>query len=139
MIELPEGASVAGNPDDFLLVNFSIPTDTNLFFHDGDAVGYYQPDDLRAKIWTIRNSSYPAYRLQVSNYTMTFDTNSDSVEVRNDRQPLIHVIYGKQLYDTLICCATGSVRPKVLLLSLKQRKPREFGWLRNRLSFVMLA
>ena len=96
MTELPQGASVAGNPDDFLLVNFSIPTGNSLYFRDGDVVGYYQPDDLRAKIWTVRNSSYPAYRLQVSNYTTTFDTSSDSVEMRNERQPLIHVIYGKQ-------------------------------------------
>lgn len=98
MIELPEGADVEGSSNGFLLVNFSIPTDNNLFFHDGDVVGYYQPDDLRAKIWTIRNSSYPAYRLRVNNYTATFDTSSDSVEVRNDRQPLIHVVYGKQSY-----------------------------------------
>ena len=95
MIELPVG--VAGSSNDFLLVNFSIPTDYNLFFHDGDVVGYYQPDDLRAKIWTVRNSSYPAYRLRVSNYTTTFDTSSDSVQVRDDRQPLIHVIHGKQV------------------------------------------
>ena len=93
MIELPEG--VAGDPDDFLLVNFSIPANNSLFFHDGDVVGYYQPDDLRARIWTVRNSSYPAYRIRVDNYTTTFDVHGDSVNVRNDRLPLIHVIYGK--------------------------------------------
>lgn len=94
MIELPQGVTIPGNPEDFLLVNFSIPNNINLFFHHGDVVGYYQPDDLRAKIWTIRNSSYTAYREQISNYTTTFDLNGDSVETRDDRQPLIHIIYG---------------------------------------------
>ena len=93
MIELPQGVAVGS--DDYLLVNFSIPTGTNLFFHDGDVVGYYQPDDLRARIWTVRNSSYPAYRLRVDNYTTTFDINGESVQRRDDRQPLIHMIYGK--------------------------------------------
>ena len=95
MIELPQGVTIPGNPEDFLLVNFSIPNNINLFFHHGDVVGYYQPDDLRAKIWTIRNSSYTAYRERVSNYTTTFDLSSNSVETRDDRQPLIHIIYGK--------------------------------------------
>ena len=93
-IELPQGVAVDSSNDDFLLVNFSIPAKINLFFHHGDVVGYYQPDELRAKIWTIRNSSYVAYRLRVNNFTRTFDTDDDSVQTKDDRQPLIHVIYG---------------------------------------------
>ena len=99
MIELPQGVAIPGNPDDFLLVNFSIPNGIDLFFHHGDVVGYYQPDDLRAKIWTIRNSSYTAYRQQVSNYTTTFNISSDSVQTKEDRQPLIHIIYGKCIFS----------------------------------------
>ena len=95
MIELPEGVTTPGNPDDFLLVNFSIPSDVNLFFHHGDVVGYYQPDELRARIWTIRDTSYVAYRLRADNYTATIDLNDDAVQERDDRQPLIQVIYGK--------------------------------------------
>ena len=84
MIELPEGVTVPGEPEDFLLVNFSIPNGINLFFYYGDVVGYYQPDNLRAKIWTIRNSSYTAYRERVSNYTTTFDISSSSVQPKDD-------------------------------------------------------
>ena len=93
MIELPEG--VAGDPRDFLLVNFTIPANNSLFFHDGDVVGYYQPGDLRARIWTIGNSSYPAYYIQADNYTTTFDIHGESVDMRDDQLPLIQVIYGK--------------------------------------------
>lgn len=92
MIELPEGVEISR---DFFLVNFSIPTGVNLFFHDGDVVGYYQPDQIIARIWTIENDLYLAYRLQVDNYTTTFDISDDSVEVRDERWPLIQVIYGK--------------------------------------------
>ena len=95
MIDLPEGVTIPGNPNDFLLVNFSIPADVNLFFHHGDVVGYYQPNELRARIWTIRNDSYVAYRLRTDNYTATFDLNGDEVQTRDERQPLIQVVYGK--------------------------------------------
>ena len=98
MIELPEGVTISGNPDDFLLVNFSIPADVNLFFHHGDVVGYYQPDELRARIWTVRNDSYVAYRLRTNNYTAIFDLNDDEVQTRDERQPLIQVVYGKYYY-----------------------------------------
>ena len=93
-IELPQGVVVDDRLDDFLLVNFSIPANINLFFHHGDVVGYYQPDDLRARIWTIRNSSYVAYELRANNFTRTFDIDDESVRARDDQQPLIHVIYG---------------------------------------------
>ena len=101
MIELPEGVTVPREPEEFLLVNFSIPNDINLFFHHGDVVGYYQPDNLRAKIWTIQNSSYTAYRERVSNYTTAFDISSGSVQTKGNRQPLIHVIYGKCIFSYL--------------------------------------
>ena len=93
-IELPQGVVVDDHLDDFLLVNFSIPANINLFFHHGDVVGYYQPDDLRARIWTIRNSSYVAYRLRANNFTRTFDIDDELVQENSNRQPLIHVIYG---------------------------------------------
>ena len=108
LIELPEGVTTPGNPDDFLLVNFSIPTDVNLFFHHGDVVGYYQPNELRARIWTIRNSSYVAYRLRADNYTTTIDLNDDAVDDRNERQPLIQVIYGKY-YKLLVRISTAKI------------------------------
>ena len=108
MTELPEGVMLSR---DFFLVNFSIPSGVNLFFHDGDVVGFYQPDMLIARTWTIRNNSYRAYRLRADNYTTTFNTSSDSVDVRNDRQPLIQVIHGKYCMECLYTFAYPSREP----------------------------
>ena len=91
-VELPEGVTLSGND---LLVNFSIPTGLDLFFHHSDVIGYFQPDDLREKILNDDNdNSYFAYELNTNTIATTFDVSSGSVSRRNSRKPLVKVTHG---------------------------------------------
>lgn len=89
-IDLPEGVTLSRND---LLVNFTILTGLNLFFHQNDVVGYFQPDDLREKILNDDDDdSY--YELSTNTIATTFNTNSGSVSRRNSQKPLVKVTYG---------------------------------------------
>ena len=61
-------------------------------FQSGDVIGYQHRFNPCYRVWSIQTEGYTAY----SSFFNTIDINGTSVFVNSDRQPLIHVIFGKK-------------------------------------------
>ena len=83
------------NGDDYYLGNVSCTGNNRIEFQSGDVIGYHQGSDVHYRLWNIDTNGYTPYYYRNTSVPLEFFTISNSVQPRDNRQPLIEVMYGK--------------------------------------------
>ena len=67
--------------------------DNRIEFQSGDVIGYYHPNEVRYRLWTIETIEYTSYSRDEGSPPTVFNINN--VDNSDTSQPLIQVLYGK--------------------------------------------
>lgn len=88
--------------NEYRLGNVSCTGNSRIEFQSGDVIGYHQGSTLRYRLWNIGIVGYTSYHLdRFFNTLDTIDISSVD-DTFSDRQPLIHLMYGKPNNTTII-------------------------------------
>ena len=87
--------SLDHNGDDYYLGLVQCSERNRIEFQSGDVIGYYQSGDLVFQLWDNNTTGYTSYYHRTLTPLTTFDINSATNG--NNRQPLIEVMYGKNI------------------------------------------
>ena len=94
--------SLDHNGDDYYLGLVQCSGNNRTEFQSGDVIGYYQSGGLVFQLWDINTTGYTSYYNPTMIPLTTFDINSSTTG--NNRQPLIEVMYGKNIIDSYTFC-----------------------------------
>ena len=87
--------SIDLNNNEYHLGLASCPGNNLTEFQSGDVIGFHQSDTLVYQLWNNNTNGYTSYYHPTSSPLVTFDINTAGVA--NNRQPLIEVMYGKNV------------------------------------------
>ena len=94
-VQLPKGDFVGlGFRKSYYHVNLQINSSSQIEFHSGDVIGYYQPSDPLRLIGSISTTGYTSYSNIASSPSTSIDINNVN-NTDNSYQPLIEVLFGK--------------------------------------------
>lgn len=87
--------------NEYYLGNVSCNGNKRIEFQSGDVLGYHQADPLRYRLWSIAVTSYITYHLDETVPLTTLSLyNADGITTK--MQPLIEVMYGKNVFSWII-------------------------------------
>ena len=64
-------------------------------FQSGDVIGYYHASEVQYRLWSTDTTGYTAYQYDSNSPLDTVNINDNNVDVIDNRQPLIQVMFGK--------------------------------------------
>ena len=96
-VQLPAGNFVRlETRRNYFLAILPLNSSGQIEFQSGDVIGYYQPSSPQCLIGSIQTNGFASYSNIATSPSTLIDTNNvDNIE--NDRQPLIAVIFGKNV------------------------------------------
>ena len=92
--------SIDFNNNEYHLGLVQCPGNNLIEFQSGDVIGFHQSDTLLYQLWSNNTNGYTAYYHRTSSPLVTFDINSATIA--SSRQPLIEVMYGKNVIGMLL-------------------------------------
>ena len=88
---------VVRNRDEYYLGNVSCTGDSRIEFQSGDIIGHYHASDVGYQLWNIGTTGYTSHVRTENSPPNTFNVNG--AENSFTRQPLIQVMYGKEIFS----------------------------------------
>ena len=116
-VELPAGTFIGiGSKRSYYHVSLPLNSNSQIEFQSGDVIGYYQPSNPRRRIWSIQASGYTSYSNTAISSLTSIDINNVN-NIENDHQPLIEVMFGKIMMNTITSYVANYMSGKLAIAS----------------------